>query len=111
MDDAQHDDDFPQLTIEQIRELAVAIREVFGGNLSRESFADKLMVVTETPEKPRRMKFVNVDTKPAKKWEELTPRQRRQELLKTPRTPKPQPIEPNPFDRDEGIIPLKPIDD
>jgi len=70
-----------------------------------------MMVVTETPEKPKRMKFMNVDTKPAKKWEELTPRQRRQELLKTPRTPKSQPVEPNPFDRDEGIIPLKPIDD
>jgi len=70
-----------------------------------------MMVVTETPEKPKRMKFVNVDTKPAKKWEELSPRQRRQELLKTPRTPKPQPIEPNPLDREEGIIPLKPIDD
>ncbi|MBR8382576.1 hypothetical protein KDX26_09285 [Burkholderia cenocepacia] len=70
-----------------------------------------MMVVTETPDKPKRIRSVNVDTKPAKKWEELTPRQRRQELLKTPRMPKPQSIDPNPFDREEGIIPLKPIDD
>jgi hypothetical protein len=44
-----------------------------------------MMVVTETPEKPKRMRFVNVDKKPAKKWEELTPRQRQRESLKTPR--------------------------
>ncbi|MDI9700124.1 hypothetical protein QM312_29720 [Burkholderia cenocepacia] len=68
-----------------------------------------MMVVTETPEKPKQFRFVQVN--PGKKWEGLTPRQRRQELLKTPRTPKYQPIEPNPFDKDEGIIPLKPIDD
>ncbi|WP_155033829.1 hypothetical protein [Burkholderia pseudomallei] len=51
--------------------------------------------------------------KPAKKWEALTPRQRRKELLKTPRKLKSQAVEPNPFDMDEGIItiPLKPIDD
>ncbi|WP_175809026.1 plasmid replication protein, CyRepA1 family [Burkholderia cenocepacia] len=70
-----------------------------------------MMVVTETPEKPKRMRFVNVDKKPAKRWEELTPRQRRRELLATLRKPKHQPIEPNPFDIDEGIIPLKPIGD
>ncbi|HDR9338333.1 hypothetical protein NIB78_07255 [Burkholderia multivorans] len=88
--------------VKRMTEVRVQQNLLDGGNM---------MVVTETPEKPRRMKFVHVDAKPAKKWEELTPRQRRQELLKTPRTPKPQPIEPNPFDRDEGIIPLKPIDD
>jgi hypothetical protein len=70
-----------------------------------------MMVVTETPEKPKRMRFVNVDKKPAKRWEELTPRQRRREFLATLRKPKHQPIEPNPFDIDEGIIPLEPIGD
>jgi hypothetical protein len=39
MDDTQHPANFPPLTIEQICELAAAIRDVFGGNLSRESFA------------------------------------------------------------------------
>ena len=68
-----------------------------------------VMVVTETPDNPKRIRFVNVDEKPAKKWAKLTPRQRRRELLKAPRTPKLQSIEPNPFDVDEGIIPLKPI--
>ncbi|WP_322015527.1 hypothetical protein [Paraburkholderia sp. J12] len=47
MDDTQHHDDFPPLTIEQIRELAEAIREVFGGNLPRTEFADKLMMFLE----------------------------------------------------------------
>lgn len=72
-----------------------------------------MMVVTETRDKPKRMRSVKVDEKPAKKWEDLTPRQRRQELLKTPRKLKSQPVEPNPFDMDEGIItiPLKQIDD
>ncbi|AXK64746.1 plasmid replication protein, CyRepA1 family [Burkholderia sp. IDO3] len=70
-----------------------------------------MMVVTETPEKTKRMKFAKVDRKPVKKWEELTSHQRRQELLKTRRMPKFQPIEPSPFDRDEGIIPLSPSDD
>jgi len=70
-----------------------------------------MMVVTQTPEKAKRMRFVNVDKKPVKRWEKLTPRQRRRELLATSRTPKHQPIELNPFDIDEGIIPLKPIGD
>jgi len=47
MDDTRHPASFPPLTIEQIRELAAAIREVFGGNLSRESFADKLLMFLE----------------------------------------------------------------
>lgn len=44
MDDTQHPASFPPLTIEPIRELAAAIRDVFGGNLSRESFSDKLLM-------------------------------------------------------------------
>ncbi|WP_186082944.1 plasmid replication protein, CyRepA1 family [Burkholderia gladioli] len=67
-----------------------------------------MIVVTETPEKPSQFRVVQ--DKPGKKWEVLTPRQHRQELLKATRIPKHQPIEPNPFDKDEGIIPLKPID-
>ncbi len=47
MDDTQHPASFPPLTIEQICELAAAIREVFGANLSRESFADKLLMFLE----------------------------------------------------------------
>lgn len=47
MDDTQHPASFPPLTIEQIRELAAAIRDVFGGNLSRESFSDKLFKFLE----------------------------------------------------------------
>ncbi|NRO98177.1 hypothetical protein GWC77_19815 [Paraburkholderia sp. NMBU_R16] len=47
MDDTQYPASFSPLTIEQTRELAAAIREVFGGNLSRESFADKLLMFLE----------------------------------------------------------------
>jgi hypothetical protein len=47
MDDSQHAASFPPLTIEQIRELIAAIHEVFDGNLSRESFADKLSMFLE----------------------------------------------------------------
>ncbi|WP_025601332.1 hypothetical protein [Burkholderia sp. WSM2230] len=45
-----------------------------------------MMVMTETPEKPKRIRFVNVDKEPEKKWEELTPRQKQRESLKMPRT-------------------------
>lgn len=44
MNDTQRRNNFPPLTIEQIRELAVAIREVFGSNFSRTEFADKLLL-------------------------------------------------------------------
>ncbi len=47
MDDTEHPDCFPPLTVEQICELAAAIREVFGGTLSRESIADKLLMFLE----------------------------------------------------------------
>ncbi len=47
MDDNQHPTNFPPLTIEQIRELIAAIRQVFGRELSPESFADKLLMFLE----------------------------------------------------------------
>jgi len=47
MDDTKHHSDFPPLTIEQIRDLATALREVFGSNLSRTQFADKLLMFLE----------------------------------------------------------------
>ncbi|GLU30420.1 hypothetical protein WKR88_01655 [Trinickia caryophylli] len=47
MDDTEHPNNFPPLTIEQIRELAVAIREVFGSDLSRTEFTDKLLLFLE----------------------------------------------------------------
>lgn len=47
MDDTEHPNDFPPLTIEQIRELAAAIREVFGSDLSRTEFTDKLLMFLE----------------------------------------------------------------
>lgn len=47
MDDTKHPNDFPPLTIEQIQGLAEAIRDVFGGNLSRKDFADKLLMFLE----------------------------------------------------------------
>ena len=47
MDDTKHDSDFPPLTASQIRELAAALRDVFGSKLSREQFADKLLMFLE----------------------------------------------------------------
>lgn len=47
MDDTRHPNNFPPLTIEQIRELAHAIREVFGSNLPRMDFTDKLLLFLE----------------------------------------------------------------
>ena len=47
MDDTEHPDNLPPLTIEQIRELAVTIREVFGSDLSRTEFTDKLLLFLE----------------------------------------------------------------
>jgi len=47
MDDIEHPDNFPPLTIEQIRELAAAIRDVFGSNLPRMDFTDKLLLFLE----------------------------------------------------------------
>ncbi|MEW9580670.1 hypothetical protein [Paraburkholderia sp. DGU8] len=47
MDDTKHNSDLPPLTAGQICELAAAIRDVFGGNLSRTQFADKLLMFLE----------------------------------------------------------------
>jgi hypothetical protein len=47
MNDTQHHDDFRPLTIDQIRDLAAALREVFGGNLTQADFADKLRMFLE----------------------------------------------------------------
>jgi hypothetical protein len=44
-----------------------------------------MMVMTETPEKPKWFRFVNVDKKAEKKWDELTPRQKQRASLKMPR--------------------------
>lgn len=43
MGDTQHANDFPELMIDQIRELAETVCEVFGGNLSQKDFSDKLL--------------------------------------------------------------------
>jgi hypothetical protein len=47
MNDTQRQDDFPPLTTDQIRDLAIAARKVFGSNLSREQFNDKLLMFLE----------------------------------------------------------------
>ena len=47
MDDTQHPNNFPQLNVEQIRELAATIREVFAGNLARGDFTDRLLTFLE----------------------------------------------------------------
>ncbi|AOJ67964.1 MULTISPECIES: hypothetical protein [Burkholderia] len=47
MNDIQHPNDFPPLTIDQMRDLAVAVREDFGGNLSQSEFADRLLMLLE----------------------------------------------------------------
>ncbi|TGN94562.1 hypothetical protein [Burkholderia sp. USMB20] len=47
MDDIQRPDDFPPLTIEQIRELAMAVREDFDSDLSRADFTENLLMLLE----------------------------------------------------------------
>lgn len=47
MDNTRHYDDFPPLTIDQIRNLAEAVREDFGPGLSRAGFNDKLAMLLE----------------------------------------------------------------
>ncbi|WP_186082935.1 MULTISPECIES: hypothetical protein [Burkholderia] len=47
MDDIKHPNDFPPLTPEQIHDLAAAVREDFGGNLSRAGFIESLMSLLE----------------------------------------------------------------
>ncbi|MDW9226673.1 hypothetical protein C7S15_1228 [Burkholderia cepacia] len=47
MDDIQRRDDFPPLTIEQIRELAMAVREDSDSDLSRADFTENLLMLLE----------------------------------------------------------------
>jgi hypothetical protein len=47
MNDTQCHGDFPPLTADQIRDLAAALRDVFGSNLSGEHFNDKLLMFLE----------------------------------------------------------------
>lgn len=47
MNDTQHPNDLPTLTNEQICELAAAVRDDFGGDLSREAFTEKLLLFLE----------------------------------------------------------------
>ncbi|MFM0437576.1 hypothetical protein PQQ84_13990 [Paraburkholderia strydomiana] len=47
MNDIQSHSDFPPLTSDQIRDLAAALRDVFGSHLSREQFNDKLLMFLE----------------------------------------------------------------
>ncbi|RQR56118.1 hypothetical protein DIE18_26260 [Burkholderia sp. Bp9125] len=47
MDETQCLHDFLQLTIDQIRELATAVFDDFGGDLSRAAFTEKLLLLLE----------------------------------------------------------------
>lgn len=47
MDDTNQYSDFPPLTADQIRDLAVALRDVFGSKLSHEQFNDRLLMFLE----------------------------------------------------------------
>lgn len=47
MDDIQHHTYFPPLTTDQIRELVVTIRDVFGGSPGRADFTDRLLMFLE----------------------------------------------------------------
>ncbi|HDR9160675.1 TPA: hypothetical protein QDB28_001013 [Burkholderia vietnamiensis] len=47
MDDIKQHDDFPPLTIDQIRDLATAVREDFSGKLSRADFTESLLMLLE----------------------------------------------------------------
>jgi len=47
MNNTQSYGDLPPLSIDQIRDLAAALREGFGSNLSRTQFADKLLMFLE----------------------------------------------------------------
>jgi len=47
MDETQYPNNSVTLTNEQIYELATAVRDDFGGDLSREAFTDKLLLFLE----------------------------------------------------------------
>lgn len=47
MDDTQHHDDFPPLTIDEIQELVESIQDAFGNDFSRAVFTNHLLVLLE----------------------------------------------------------------
>lgn len=47
MDDIKHPNDFPPLTIEQIRRLAESIQDAFGSDFSRAEFTNHLLALLE----------------------------------------------------------------
>ncbi|KVH13885.1 MULTISPECIES: hypothetical protein [Burkholderia] len=47
MDETRHHNDFPTLTNEQLCELAAAVCDDFGGDLSRAAFTEKLLWLLE----------------------------------------------------------------
>ncbi|KGV55750.1 hypothetical protein [Burkholderia pseudomallei] len=47
MGDIQHPNNFRTLTNEQVCELTTAVRDDFGGDLSREAFTEKLLLFLE----------------------------------------------------------------
>ncbi|KGC08457.1 hypothetical protein DM81_5713 [Burkholderia multivorans] len=47
MDDTQYHNDFPPLTIDQIRGLVESIQEVFGDDFSRAEFTNHLLALLE----------------------------------------------------------------
>ncbi|ARK76831.1 hypothetical protein BOC39_25560 [Burkholderia pseudomallei] len=47
MDNIQHPDDFPPLTIEQIQGLVEAIQDAFGNDFSRAVFTNHLLALLE----------------------------------------------------------------
>lgn len=47
MNDTQHLNDLPPLTIDQMRDLATAICENFGPGLSRADFTERLLMLLE----------------------------------------------------------------
>jgi hypothetical protein len=47
MNNTQSYGDLPPLSIDQIRDLAAALRDVFGSNLSRAQFTDRLLMFLE----------------------------------------------------------------
>lgn len=47
MDDIKHQHDYPSLTFEQIRDLAMVVLEDLGGKLSRADFTESLLMLLE----------------------------------------------------------------
>jgi len=73
---------------------------------------EHMMIKSEVSDKPKRIAFAKLaDEKSAKKRKNPVPSGKLLEQIKIPRRVKSQPVEPNPFEMDEGIIPLKPFTD